>query len=147
MAIRDRDIAAELMGVRPLQTKLTAFAVSSFYVGMGGALVFTIWLGTVEVTETFDILQSSFFVLFAIIIGGLGSILGSFLGAAFMTLMPVVLKVLLVDVIGVVPVTAKHIEFILVGSLIIIFLINEPHGMARMWGIAKEKMRLWPFPY
>ncbi|MDF1793985.1 MAG: branched-chain amino acid ABC transporter permease [Thalassobaculaceae bacterium] len=147
MAIRDRDIAAELMGVRPLQTKLTAFAVSSFYVGMGGALVFTIWLGTVEVTETFDILQSSFFVLFAIIIGGLGSILGSFLGAAFMTLMPVVLKVLLVDVVGVIPVTAKHIEFILVGSLIIIFLINEPHGMARMWGIAKEKMRLWPFPY
>lgn len=147
MAIRDRDIAAELMGVRPLQTKLTAFAVSSFYVGMGGALVFTVWLGTVEVTETFDILQSSFFVLFAIIIGGLGSILGSFLGAAFMTLMPVVLKVLLVDVFGMIPVTAKHIEFILVGSLIIIFLINEPHGMARMWGIAKEKMRLWPFPY
>ncbi len=147
MAIRDRDIAAELMGVKPLQTKLLAFAVSSFYVGMGGAMVFTIWLGSVEASETFDIIQSSFFVLFAIIIGGLGSILGSFLGAAFMTLMPVVLKVLLVDVFGMVPVTAKHIEFILVGSLIIIFLINEPHGMARMWGIAKEKMRLWPFPY
>lgn len=147
MAIRDRDIAAELLGVKPLPTKLLAFAVSSFYVGMGGALVLFIWLGTVEASETFDIIQSSFFVLFAIIIGGLGSVLGSFLGAAFMTLAPVVLKLLMVDLMGLAPVDAKHIEFILVGSLIIIFLINEPHGMARMWQIAKEKMRLWPFAY
>ncbi|NQW11960.1 MAG: branched-chain amino acid ABC transporter permease [Alphaproteobacteria bacterium] len=146
MSIRDRDIAAELLGIKPLQTKLSAFAVSSFYVGMGGALVFTIWLGSVEATEAFDI-QQSFFVLFAIIIGGLGSILGSFLGAAFMSLMPVVLKLILVDGVGVVPVDAKHIEIILVGVLIIVFLINEPAGMARMWQIFKEKMRLWPFPY
>ncbi len=147
MAIRDRDIAAELMGVKPLQTKLTAFAVSSFFVGMGGAMVLFIWLGTVEASETFDIIQSSFFVLFAIIIGGLGSILGSFLGAAFMTLAPVLLKLLLVDAIGLVPVDAKHIEFILVGTLIIVFLINEPAGLARMWQIFKEKLRLWPFAY
>ena len=140
------DIAAELRGIRPLQTKLLAFAVSSFYIGMGGAIIFHIWLGTVEATEAFDILQS-FFVLFAIIIGGLGSVLGSFLGAAFMALMPVGLKVVLVDWIGMVPVTAKHIEFMLVGSLIIFFLIKEPHGLARMWQIAKEKLRLWPFHY
>ncbi|WP_193171077.1 branched-chain amino acid ABC transporter permease [Nisaea nitritireducens] len=146
MSIRDMDIAAELLGIRPLQTKLLAFAVSSFYIGMGGAIIFHIWLGTVEATEAFDILQS-FFVLFAIIIGGLGSVLGSFLGAAFMALMPVGLKVVLVDWIGMVPVTAKHIEFMLVGSLIIFFLIKEPHGLARMWQITKEKLRLWPFPY
>ncbi|WP_339854911.1 branched-chain amino acid ABC transporter permease [uncultured Nisaea sp.] len=146
MSIRDMDIAAELLGIRPLQTKLLAFAVSSFYVGIGGALIFHIWLGTVEVTEAFDILQS-FFVLFAIIIGGLGSVLGSFLGAAFMALMPVGLKVLMVDGLGVVVDTAKHIEVMLVGSLIIFFLIKEPHGLARMWQIAKEKLRLWPFPY
>ena len=146
MSIRDMDIAAELLGIRPLQTKLLAFAVSSFYIGMGGAIIFHIWLGTVEATEAFDILQS-FFVLFAIIIGGLGSVLGSFLGAAFMALMPVGLKVVLVDWFGMIPVTAKHIEFILVGSLIIFFLIKEPHGLARMWQITKEKLRLWPFPY
>ena len=69
------------------------------------------------------------------------------IGAAFMALMPVGLKVVLVDWIGMVPVTAKHIEFILVGSLIIFFLIKEPHGLARMWQITKEKLRLWPFPY
>ena len=146
MSIRDMDIAAELLGIRPLRTKLLAFAVSSFYVGIGGALIFHIWLGTVEVTEAFDILQS-FFVLFAIIIGGLGSVLGSFLGAAFMALMPVGLKVLLVDGLGVVVDTAKHVEVMLVGCLIIFFLIKEPHGIARMWQIIKEKLRLWPFPY
>jgi branched-chain amino acid transport system permease protein len=146
MSIRDMDIAAELLGIKPLKTKLLAFAVSSFYIGVGGALIFHIWLGTVEATEAFDILQS-FFVLFAIIIGGLGSVLGSYLGAAFMALMPVGLKVLLVDWIGMVPVTAKHIEIMLVGSLIIFFLIKEPHGLARMWQITKEKLRLWPFPY
>ncbi|UUX49671.1 branched-chain amino acid ABC transporter permease [Nisaea acidiphila] len=146
MSIRDMDIAAELLGIKPLKTKLLAFAVSSFYIGIGGALIFHIWLGTVEATEAFDILQS-FFVLFAIIIGGLGSVLGAYLGAAFMALMPVGLKVVLVDWIGMVPVTAKHIEFILVGSLIIFFLIKEPHGLARMWQITKEKLRLWPFPY
>ena len=146
MAIRDMDIAAELLGIRPLQTKLLAFAVSSFYVGVGGALIFNLWLGSVEATEAFDILQS-FFVLFAIIIGGLGSVLGSFLGAAFMALMPVILKLLLVDGFSVTPVHAKHVEFILVGSLIIFFLIKEPHGLARIWAITKEKLRLWPFPY
>ena len=82
MAIRDMDIAAELIGISPLKTKLSAFAVSSFYVGMAGSLYFAVYLGAVEPTEAFGIDQS-FLVLFMVIIGGLGTILGSFLGSAF----------------------------------------------------------------
>ena len=146
MAIRDMDIAAELIGIRPLRTKLLAFGVSSFYVGMAGALVFAIWLGAAEAGEAFGIDQS-FLVLFMIIIGGLGSILGSFLGAAFMVLMPILLKQTMVEGFGLAAVTAKHIEIVLMGCLIIFFLIVEPHGLARLWQIAKEKLRLWPFPH
>ena len=146
MAIRDMDIAAELIGVRPLMAKLSAFAVSSFYIGMAGALYFSVWLGSAEPTEAFDINQS-FLVLFMIIIGGLGSVLGSFLGAAFLVLMPIFLKNILVDAAGMDIALAAHIEIMTVGVLIIAFLIVEPHGLARLWRIAKEKMRLWPFPY
>ncbi len=146
MAIRDMDIAAQLIGIRPLPTKLLAFGISSFYVGMAGALMFSVWLGAAESGETFGIDQS-FLVLFMIIIGGLGSILGSFLGAAFMTLMPIFLKQTMVDGMGLAAVTAKHAEIIIMGCLIIFFLIVEPHGLARLWQIAKEKLRLWPFPH
>ncbi len=146
MAIRDMDIAAELIGVRPLIAKLSAFAVSSFYVGMAGALYFAVWLGSAEPTEAFDINQS-FLVLFMIIIGGLGSVLGSFLGAAFLVIMPITLKNLLVDGLGTESALAEHINIIIIGLLIIGFLIVEPHGLARLWRIAKEKLRLWPFPY
>ncbi|MDH3476451.1 MAG: branched-chain amino acid ABC transporter permease [Rhodospirillales bacterium] len=146
MAIRDMDIAAEIIGIRPLRTKLLAFGVSSFYVGMAGALMFAVWLGAAESGETFGIDQS-FLVLFMIIIGGLGSILGSFLGAAFMVLMPILLKQTMVDGMGLTAVTAKHVEIIVMGCLIILFLIVEPHGLARLWQIAKEKLRLWPFPH
>jgi len=146
MAIRDMDIAAELIGVRPLVAKLSAFAVSSFYVGMAGALYFAVWLGSAEPTEAFDINQS-FLVLFMIIIGGLGSVLGSFLGAAFLVILPIMLKNILVDGFGTDSALSAHIEIITVGVLIIGFLIVEPHGLARLWRIAKEKLRLWPFPY
>ena len=146
MAIRDMDIAAELIGVRPLMAKLSAFAVSSFYIGMAGALYFAVWLGSAEPTEAFDINQS-FLVLFMIIIGGLGSVLGSFLGAGFLVLMPILLKNIMVDGLGTDSALAAHIEIITVGALIIFFLIVEPHGLARLWRIAKEKLRLWPFPY
>lgn len=146
MAIRDMDIAAELIGIRPLEAKLTAFAVSSFYIGVAGALYFNIWLGSAEPTEAFDINQS-FFVLFIIIIGGLGSILGSFLGAAFMVLVPITLKIVMVDSFGFAVGAAKHAEVMLLGTLIILFLIVEPHGLARLWQILKEKLRRWPFPY
>ncbi|MCP1334820.1 branched-chain amino acid ABC transporter permease [Futiania mangrovi] len=146
MAIRDMDIAAELVGVQPLKAKLSAFAVSSFFIGMAGALYFGVWLGAAEPTEAFGI-NISFLVLFMIIIGGLGSILGSFLGAAFMVLLPIVLKTVMVDGMGLQAVTAKHFEILLLGVLIIFFLIVEPHGLARLWSTVKEKLRLWPFPY
>lgn len=146
MAIRDMDIAAELIGIRPLRAKLLAFAVSSFYIGVAGSLYFSVWLGAAEPLEAFGIDQS-FLVLFMIIIGGLGSILGSFLGAAFITLMPIFLKNMLVGGMGMESVTAKHIETSLLGVLIVFFLIVEPHGFARMWQIMKEKLRMWPFPY
>ena len=147
MAIRDMDIAAEIIGIRPYQTKLLAFAVSSFYCGVAGAMLVFLWLGSAE-TEAFDLLNVSFPVLFMVIIGGLGSILGSFLGAAFIVLMPVLLTNA-PQMFGVNMATdvQKHIEVILFGSLIIFFLIVEPHGLARLWQIAKEKLRLWPFPY
>ena len=146
MAIRDMDIAAELIGIRPLYAKLLAFSVSSFYIGIAGSLMFAVWLGSAEPTEAFDVNQS-FLVLFMIIIGGLGSVMGSFLGAGFMTLMPILLKNLMVDTIGFQTHTAEHVQITLMGVLIIFFLIVEPHGFARLWQITKEKLRLWPFPH
>lgn len=146
MAIRDMDIAAEIIGVNPLTAKLTAFGVSSFYVGIAGALLFAIYLGAAEVGEAFGIAKS-FLILFMVIIGGLGSIFGSFAGAAFMVLLPVLLKNVLVGQLGWATDIAAHIEFIIVGSLIIVFLILEPHGLAQLWRILKEKLRLWPFPH
>jgi branched-chain amino acid transport system permease protein len=146
MAIRDMDIAAEIIGVNPLWAKLSAFAVSSFYVGISGALFFSVYLGAVEVGEAFGI-QKSFLVLFMIIIGGLGSIFGSFAGAAFLVLMPVLLKNMLVGALGWPTDLAEHLNFLIVGLLIVTFLIAEPHGIAQLWRVAKEKLRLWPFPY
>ena len=146
MAIRDMDIAAEIIGVNPLKTKLTAFAISSFYVGVAGALLFTVYLGSVEVGEAFGV-GKSFLILFMIIIGGLGSIFGSFAGAAFMVLMPVLLKNVMVGQLGWATDLAAHFEFVIVGGLIIVFLILEPHGIAQLWRITKEKLRLWPFPH
>ncbi len=146
MAIRDMDIAAEIIGVDPLRAKLTAFAVSSFFVGLSGALFFSVYLGAVEVGEVFGI-NKSFLVLFMIIIGGLGSIFGSFAGAAFLVLLPVLLKNVLVGTLGWPTDLAAHLEFMIVGALIIVFLIAEPHGLAQLWRVTKEKLRLWPFPH
>ena len=124
MAIRDMDIAAELIGFRPFHTKLLAFSVSSFYVGVAGALALAVWLGSVETAEAFDINQS-FQILFMIIIGGLGSMLGSFIGAAFIVLTPILLTNVMVYWFGFEAVTAKHFEFIFFGGLIIFFLIEN----------------------
>ncbi len=146
MAIRDMDIAAEIIGVNPLKAKLTAFAVSSFFVGISGALFFAVYLGAVEVGEVFGI-NKSFLVLFMIIIGGLGSIFGSFAGAAFLVLLPVVLKVVGADMLGWPTDIVAHLQLVIVGGLIIMFLILEPHGLAQLWRVAKEKLRLWPFPH
>ena len=146
MAIRDMDIAAEIIGVSPLKAKLSAFAISSFFVGMAGAMFFANYLGAAEVGEAFGI-DKSFLVLFMVIIGGLGSILGSFLGAAFLVLLPVLLKNLMVGYLGWATDLAAHIQIMLVGGLIVFFLIVEPHGLAQLWRLTKEKLRLWPFPY
>jgi branched-chain amino acid transport system permease protein len=249
MAIRDMDIAAEIMGIRPLYAKLTAFAISSFFCGLAGALWAFVHLGAWE-PLAFNIDRSNQ-LLFMIIIGGLGSILGSFLGAGFILLLPIMLDqaprlmgivfglaflgimlmairsqlpakssetarniaalaiggTLLVGLyttlnvwgtkdwvfglscLGVVlslfarnsgkawlgpiaqallagamvgllwwtsktffsgPVSVEvvsHLVFIITGSLICALLIVEPHGFARLWALAKEKLRLWPFPY
>jgi branched-chain amino acid transport system permease protein len=146
MAIRDMDIAAEIIGIRPLTTKLSAFAISSFYCGTAGALFLFLYLGSVE-TLAFDI-AVSFEVLFMVIIGGMGSILGSIMGAGFIILMPILLTNA-PHLIGLeMPVDlAKELEAIIFGGLIIFFLIVEPHGLARLWQISKEKLRRWPFPY
>ncbi len=146
MAIRDMDIAAEIIGVNPLTTKLSAFAVSSFFIGISGALFFAVYLGAAEVGESFGI-NKSFLVLFMIIIGGLGSIFGSLAGAAFLVLLPVLLKNVLVGGFGWPTDLAAHLELMIVGALIVIFLIAEPHGLNQLWRLAKEKLRLWPFPH
>ncbi len=146
MAIRDMDIAAEIIGIRPLATKLSAFAVSSFYCGVAGALWAFAYTGAVEALA-FDI-NVSFRILFMIIIGGLGSILGSFLGAGFIVLLPIFLNnALLAMGMAEAVALASHLEFMIMGALIILFLIVEPHGLARLWQILKEKLRKWPFPY
>jgi branched-chain amino acid transport system permease protein len=146
MAVRDMDIAAELIGIKLLPTKLLAFAVSSFYCGVAGAMMVFLWLGNAE-SESFNINQS-FLVLFMVIIGGLGSLLGSFFGAALIWGLPIVLRNAPL-VLGI-PVTAAAMEqvtFITLGVLIIFFLIVEPNGLARLWQIGKQKLRVWPFPY
>ena len=144
MAVRDMDVAAEVIGFRPMRTKLLAFAVSSFYCGVAGALYAYAYLGTVE-PEAYN-LDLSFRILFMIIIGGAGSVLGSFLGAAFIVLLPVFLNIL-AHGMGLPTSVASNLELMVFGALIIFFLIVEPHGLARLWQVGKEKLRLWPFPH
>ena len=141
------DVAAEVIGIRPMRAKLSAFAVSSFYCGVAGALYAYTYLGTVE-PEGFN-LDLSFKILFMIIIGGVGSILGSFLGAAFIVLLPIFLNVFMHTIFaGNLPAgLGSNLELIVFGGLIIFFLIVEPHGLARLWTLAKDKLRLWPFPH
>lgn len=147
MAIRDFDIAAELIGIRPLRTKLLAFAVSSFICGVAGSLYGFIILENSEM-EGFELLAVSFPILFMIIIGGLGSISGCILGAAFVVLIPVFIKQVPVQFgIPIADHVAQHIQFMVFGAAIVFFLIVEPHGLARLWSIVREKLRLWPFPY
>ncbi|MBX3507094.1 MAG: branched-chain amino acid ABC transporter permease [Parvibaculum sp.] len=146
MAVRDMDIAAELMGIRLLNTKLLAFAVSSFYCGVAGALLVFLYYGSAEATA-FSINQS-FAVLSMVIIGGLGSLVGSFMGAALIFTLPILLPHVLGALgLPIQSATAEQISFMVVGALIIFFLIVEPHGLARLWQIAKQKLRVWPYPY
>jgi len=146
MAIRDMDVAAAVIGIRPVYAKLTAFGVSSFYLGIAGALWGFVYLGSWE-PLAFDI-NLALNLLFMIIIGGLGSILGCFLGAAFIVILPIFLN-RLPSWLSFPLSTAmiSNLEHMIFGGLIIFFLIVEPHGLARLWAIAKDKLRLWPFPH
>ncbi|MCZ8316238.1 branched-chain amino acid ABC transporter permease [Phreatobacter sp.] len=147
MAVRDMDIAAQLMGIKLLETKLLAFAVSSFYCGVSGALFVFIYLGGAEAGTEFGI-RLSFIILFAVIIGGLGSMIGSFFGAGFIVALPTILKFGLPAIgIAITGAIAEKIVVMVIGALTIFLLIVEPHGLARLWQIAKQKLRVWPFPY
>jgi branched-chain amino acid transport system permease protein len=146
MAIRDMDVAAAVIGIRPVYAKLSAFAVSSFIVGVAGALWGFVHLGSWE-PAAFSI-DRSFQLLFMIIIGGLGSIMGSFFGAAFIIILPILLNQIPAAIgVPIDTALASHLEFMIFGALIVFFLIVEPHGIARLWSTAKEKLRLWPFPH
>jgi len=139
-----------VIGIRPIHAKLSAFAVSSFIIGVAGALWGFVHLGAWE-PAAFSI-DRSFQLLFMVIIGGLGSILGAFLGAAFIVLLPIALNRLL-PLLGqafgrnVDTALVSHVEAMVFGALIVFFLIKEPHGLARLWATLKEKLRLWPFPH
>ena len=146
MAIRDMDVAAAVIGIRPVYAKLSAFAVSSFIVGVAGALWGFVHLGSWE-PAAFSV-DRSFQLLFMVIIGGLGSIMGSFFGAAFIVILPIILDSLPQQLgIPIDTALASHMTFMIFGGLIVFFLIVEPHGIARLWSTAKEKLRLWPFPH
>jgi branched-chain amino acid transport system permease protein len=150
MAIRDMDVAAAVIGIRPVYAKLSAFAVSSFIVGVAGALWAFVYLGAWE-PSAFSV-DYSFRLLFMVIIGGLGSIMGSFFGAFFIIIVPIVLNQLLpllAGLVGMEITTAgiAHAELMIFGGLIVWFLIVEPHGLAKLWSTAKQKLQLWPFPH
>ena len=146
MAMRDMDVAAAVIGIRPVYAKLTAFAVSSFIVGVAGALWGFVHLGAWE-PAAFGI-EKSFQLLFMIIIGGLGSIAGCFFGAAFIVLLPLLLNYVPHWLgLPISTATASHLEHMIFGALIVFFLIVEPHGLARLWSTARQKLRLWPFPH
>ena len=147
VAIRDRDLSAEIIGINLLRYKLSAFAISSFYAGVAGAL----WVSFLKVVtpEHFPFILSIQF-LAMVIIGGLGSILGSIFGAVFMTIVPELLSF----IAGVVKMQAPGYDMIFIpmkdvvfGGLIIVFLIFEPHGLAELWNRFKSVFRLWPFSY
>ncbi|MDI6754028.1 MAG: branched-chain amino acid ABC transporter permease [Thermodesulfobacteriota bacterium] len=146
MAIRDMDVAAEIIGISLFWNKLLAFTVSSFYAGVAGGLITFTYYGAANI-EAFNIMVS-FHLLGMIIIGGMGSVLGSFFGGGFITLLPIFINqfahafgtVLKTDLLA-------CLELILFGGLIIFFLIVEPYGLARLWRTGKDKLRLWPFPY
>jgi branched-chain amino acid transport system permease protein len=147
MAVRDMDTAAAVIGISVPKTKLLAFGISSFYLGIAGALWAFTYLGTVE-PHGFD-LSRSFQVLFIIIIGGMGSILGSFLGAAFIVLFPILLSNvssgLLAGALD--PGQLENFQKMIFGALIIFFLIKEPNGLAKVWHTFKQRLRVWPLRF
>lgn len=150
VAVRDQDIAAEIIGIDIFRTKLIAFAVSSFYAGVAGAL-YSYYLGIANY-EQFQI-DVSIDYLAMVIIGGLGSVTGSVLGAAFITLLPVLTRRLLEAMAGLLPAgfdaagIVPELRLCLFGALIIVFLIAEPEGLDRLWRNVRTYFRTWPFSY
>ena len=150
VAIRDRDIAAELIGINLFRYKLIAFAISSFYAGVAGALTAYFW--TVISPEAFG-LTVSIQYLAMIIVGGLGSVRGSVLGAVFIILLPQVSRNLVQALASITPAAIPianifpALELMLFGLVIILFLILEPEGLNRMWRNLRASITLWPFPY
>ena len=145
-AVRDMDIAAELVGINLMKAKLSAFFVSSYIVGIAGAMFVFLWRGAAE-ADLFDV-QLSFRVLFIAIIGGLGSILGNYLGALLIVALPVIIGT--VPAMFGLPISSamvEHLNTMIIGALIIGFLIVEPHGLARFWAVIREKLIIWPFPH
>ena len=147
VAIRDRDLAAEIMGINLFRYKLTAFAISSFYAGIAGAL----WVGFMRIVnpEHFPFHLSIQYLAMVIVVG-LGSVLGSIFGAIFMTLVPELLNVLsgmLKDVFTGTTQLFIPLKEVVFGSLIVIFLIFEPLGLAEVWRRVKAFFILWPFSY
>ena len=150
MAIRDMDVAASVIGIRPMYAKLSAFAVSSYIVGVAGALWGFVHLGSWE-PAAFSV-DRSFQLLFMVILGGMGYIMGSFFGAGFIVVLPIIINQVLPvlgDMVGITVSTAAltHTEQMIFGALIVWFLIVEPHGLAKLWSVGKQKLRLWPFPH
>lgn len=144
-AVRDRDVAAEVMGVPLARTKLTAFAVSSFYAGVAGALLYSV-TGTVE-PSGFNLYLSVIYIAM-VLIGGAGTIAGSLLGAAFLTLSPRALDTLLhATGVGVGGLTSAQVERLVFGVLIVVFLIFEPRGLFGIWVRVRDYWKTWPFSY
>ena len=144
IAIRDREISAEVLGIPLLRYKLLSFGLSSFYAGVAGGL--WAYFFRVVTPESFPLTMSIFF-LAAIIVGGMGSILGGILGAVFMTMVPELLK-LVVDLLpggAELTVFLSPVRLIIFGGLIIAFLVFEPLGLAEMWRRVRRFFHLWPF--
>ena len=144
IAIRDRDISAEVLGIPLLRYKLLSFGLSSFYAGVAGGL--WAYFFRVVTPESFPLVMSIFF-LAAIIVGGMGTILGAILGAVFMTMVPELLK-LVVDLLpggSELTVFLSPVRTIIFGALIIGFLVFEPQGLAEVWRRIRRFFHLWPF--
>jgi branched-chain amino acid transport system permease protein len=146
VAIRDHDIAAEVIGVDPARYKVLAFAVSSAFVGLAGAL--TAYWTQILTWERFT-LDVSILYLAMIIVGGLGSVSGSIYGAAFMIAIPAYLDQLSLRVSAdsILATDLPAIKLLIFGLTIVLFLIFEPRGLARIWQRARDYFRLWPFRY
>ncbi|MFV1986702.1 MAG: branched-chain amino acid ABC transporter permease [Gemmatimonadota bacterium] len=147
VAVRDQDVAASVIGVNVYKTKLLAFATSSFFVGLAGALI--AYYRNIVTWERFT-LETSIFYLAMIIVGGLGTVRGSFLGAALITLLPAAITSLgrtLQESAPAVAVQLPNIQQAVFGLVIILFLIFEPEGLSKLWRNVKDYFDVWPFAY